>query len=137
MPCAGRPPFDGGPPLTTFAPDPDGPDENYLVNRARRMVEDAERAARSSECDAVDVMALIQDVEEWIERMLDRERSISPTILPPGVGILMAMDEVLEPETEAVAAYIRLLGRLEQIKGPLLKELSFRRLFDGWNTSLE
>ena len=108
MPCAGRPPFDGGPPLTTFAPDPDGPDENYLVNRARRMVEDAERAARSSECDAVDVMALIQDVEEWIERMLDRERSISPTILPPGVGILMAMDEVLEPETEAVAAYIRL-----------------------------
>ena len=101
------------------------------------MVEDAERAARSSECDAVDVMALIQDVEEWIERMLDRERSISPTILPPGVGILMAMDEVLEPETEAVAAYIRLLGRLEQIKGPLLKELSFRRLFDGWNTSLE
>lgn len=136
-PCAGRPPVDGGPPLTTYAPDPDGPDENYLVNRARRAVDQIERDALSSECDAADILPVIENLQQWIEFLLSRERSVSPTILPPGVGILYALDDVLEPETEAVQAYLRLIERLDQIKGPIEKELSFRKLFEGWGPSLE
>lgn len=93
--------------------------------------------AISSETDAAEVYEVVKGLETWIEHLLELERTVSPTILPPGIGILYAMDDVLDPESEAVSAYLRLLDRLEVLKGPLEKELSFRRLFDGWGPSIE
>lgn len=101
------------------------------------MVDDVERTLRNSETEPEDALAYLHSVKRWLLELLERERMVAPTVLPPGIGILYSLDEMLEAETDAEAVYVRLLERLEDLSKPLEKEVSFRRLFEGWGPSLE
>jgi len=126
-PGGARPPF-GGPPRTSFAPDPDGPDENYLVARHRRAVESLEAFAGQPDQEPSALLAWIEAERTAIEESLRRERTVYPTVLPPGIGTLYYADEVLLPETQTVSAYLYLLDRLERLTPSLKAEANFRRL---------
>lgn len=134
-PAGNRPPFDGGPPLTTFAPDPDE-QPDYLVDRARKHVEALESYSRKQDVDPDTVLELLNEVSQWIENLLRLERALTPSLLPPGVGTLYSIDFLLEAESDTVASYKRLLDRLEIIRPTIEGEARLKHII-GMRFELE
>ncbi len=127
--AAGRPPFNGGPPLTTFAPDPEESPE-YLVKRVALHVEALEHYAKKRDADPDTVSELFNEVYGWILNLLNLERTLSPSLLPPGVGTLHSIDFLLESEDETVVTYQRLLSRLDEIRPTIEMDAKLKHLIE-------
>lgn len=126
-PSSGRPPFNGGPTLTTFAPDPEeNPD--YLVERVGKHVLALEKYARQSDADPDTVLDLLTELYSWIEHLLSLERTLSPTMLPPGNGALYSLEYLLDAESNTITAYKRYLDRLDEVRPLVEAQAKFKRL---------
>lgn len=128
--ASGRPPFDGGPILTTFAPDPEENPE-YLVKRVAEHVSALEIYAKQKDADPDTVMELHREVYGWVLNLLNLERTLSPSLLPPGPGALHSIDYLLESENETVVTYQRLLSRLDDIRPAIELEVKLKRMIDS------
>ncbi len=124
-PFGGRPPFFGGSALTTFAPDPEeNPD--YLVDRAGMHVSALEHHARQGDSDPETVLELLDELYAWILHLLELERALSLTFLPPGNGALYSIEYLLDSESEAISAYKKLLARLDDARPIVENELKLK-----------
>lgn len=118
-----RPPIDIDP-RVGYSMDPD--DEDPLAMHVM-AVESLERRLKSEEIEPQELGVLALNRKHWVEQALSEERSIQPHILPPGVGILYSIDELLSDETPEVRMLLNLIDRLDDV----IKECDRRHRFNN------
>jgi hypothetical protein len=95
-------------------------------------ITDLERLADRNDADPDDLMALFCEMKAWLVRLLDMERSLNPSVLPPGLGALYSIDYLMEEDNDDVIAYIRLLNRLDQIEPNIRGQVRAKRMFEAF-----
>lgn len=113
-------------------PDPDDDEHRYLVTRAKQNIDYLDWLVRQENVEPEDLFDQIESVQKWLRHIISLERTVYPTVLPPGIGALYSMDYILEPENETVAELLRFLDRTEVLYEEQVKELRFRKMFASW-----
>lgn len=87
-----------------------------------------EKYARQSDADPDTVLDLLTELYSWIEHLLSLERTLSPTMLPPGNGALYSLEYLLDAESNTITAYKRYLDRLDEVRPLVEAQAKFKRL---------